>query len=438
MSAVLVDVTDVTNGDSGLPRDFPSSLSMREDLLASERVPMLPDNASDALFIAASIHRFVPAGSDVATPIARLAVKLALVLRKMIPQADMNASDCIALSIEAGDDVIGKDGKFTSNFDAAGRPRIGTGDMGPLVQELLGQMKMDKEILRKVAVHCVLIATATLYKANHHFLTEESARSRKLMQAAGVDTFLRSQGAKLEREKDLSILLRLLPHPVALRKKWDIMINHGVDRAYTVRSTGFGSGNAKASVAVAVAKASRSDPAINLVLAHLPEAAQAALRELVNIHAKTHDRTVSVRYCTNSAAFGAGEFRDLAYLVEAIDPVLIKGICAYQGGTIAEQRTFGEDVCPPAQVASITKQMQALASALAGKGKGGPASLISSIAKKVGTLEDQESDVDLHKNFWASVEDAAQDDDNDSQDGPAGGDDAPGEPPAAEREQDEA
>jgi len=252
-----------------------------------------------------------------------------------------------------------------------------------------------------------------------------------LMQAAGVDTFLRSQGAKLEREKDLSILLRLLPHPVSLRMKWNIMINHGVDRAYTVRSTGFGSGNAKASVAVAVAKAARSDPAINLVLAHLPEAAQVAFRELVNIHATTHDRTVSVRYCTNSAAFGAGEFLDLAYLVEAIDPVLIKGICTYQGGTIAEQRTFGEDVCPPAQVASITKQMQALASALAGKGKGGPASLISSIAKKVSVLEDQESDVDLHKDFWASVEDAAQSHSREPQGDTADDDDASGERAAA-------
>ena len=142
--------------------------------------PDLADGYPDGLFIAANIHCLVPLNTDPNVPIAKFCVKLALIIDRIVVKGAYNASDTTPVCIEMGDDDVGRGGVFTGRFHAVGRPRIGIEETKELVDTLVGQVKMDRALMKKTAAHLICIASCSFFKSSHHFLTEEVARTRKM------------------------------------------------------------------------------------------------------------------------------------------------------------------------------------------------------------------------------------------------------------------
>eukprot|EP00971_Amphidinium_carterae_P121852 2413069-Amphidinium_carterae.1 len=79
---------------------------------------------------------------------------------------------------------------------------MGVGGIQDLVSKLIA------DILKKTVIHLICIAACNLFKCNHHYLTEEAPKVRKMLEGGGCSTYIKAMGIKLEKERDLACMIR--------------------------------------------------------------------------------------------------------------------------------------------------------------------------------------------------------------------------------------
>eukprot|EP00971_Amphidinium_carterae_P036564 718755-Amphidinium_carterae.1 len=143
---------DFTNGDAGISADVPCDISMREDLLPFEKMPILPANAPDGAVAAANMHRCVAPGSNPDTPLARFCTKACLVLAKVAGAItgdatnQFNTSDCIRISAASHES-----GAWMNEVDKDNIQVIGIKGMADIIKAIIAETKAEADILKKQA-----------------------------------------------------------------------------------------------------------------------------------------------------------------------------------------------------------------------------------------------------------------------------------------------
>jgi len=379
----IADLQDLfgSNGDVSFDSAIPTDISVREDLMSHEKLPSCAckREVKPVAFIGACIHRFVVAGADPNTALAKACVLLALAIHIIIyglvgaEECIYSASDMIKCGLvnevtpPKAETFSG--GHWTGVTNKAGIFLIPVKGLVTLITLMIVNFRSELESFKKVAVNILCIVAGNLFKSNHHYLEDDREKMAKLLDSSGCASFLRSKGVRIDRAADLAKLLRILTHPIKMHLKWRVLANNTMDKLHMQRARGFGSGNAKAAIIAEIVRIAAIDAAINLYLGNLSKRLQTTFHVVKAIHSNASDPNVSVKFCQNAGALTQNkeQFVDLAQLIEEVPATLVKGITDYVGGTLKNQKTFNNDQVDGPKAALISKNLRELGEALAGK-----------------------------------------------------------------------
>jgi len=393
-------VSEIAGFNGGEEDDYelPVNLALRDDLLMIERAANVINNDTPVAQMIANAHRFVIRGGTINDESVKVMSYMHVALTKVkAPSGELlgeHFNDCDVVNVELcdQDEDGGKIADWNIKRNARGSFTIGCEDVHASYYEAYNKYRLDKGAILKVIGALLCTVAIMLFKVNHHFTDDETARIVKILEGCGADVVLSALGLKYSSAKYIVKFVRVLLHPVNMKHKWAIACKLGTDVVFRCRMTGMGSGNAKAGVILAVIDRCRKDVAVDVFLGNME--INDKIDKLLALTEGKDEPTTAVKFCTNSGSLAGVPFVNCETVAKEFDPDIIMGCVLYIGGSLADQKTFSDEDYSVSRATAIKKGLQDLAKALSGEDSKDAMFILKVLVETIKSYQD-ESEVSI-------------------------------------------